>query len=308
MPQLLGTAPEDSFLGSWLDIFVDFQGPFPESEEGYRYILTYTCKLLRVPILVACRTLKRDEAMQAIGTALLRSLTIPYIIRHDRGQEFGSAVVEEVCTLLGVDHRIPAPYRPQEIGLGETVHREVNKQVGLILSELSTSYPQEWAKTLDLVFYVMMTSPLQATGFCARDLDRCWSMRDHLERELVRLEPGALLPIEEWTKKLFERYKLIRGLVSRYLASESSKRAEAFDRGLHPHEWALGDKVFRKESKGMPSKFLPRNSGPYRISQVLSKHKVILTKLDGEAAFSYPVPTAELIFVPKETDHLRRSS
>ena len=89
--------------------------------------------------------------MQAVGTAMLRTLTIPYIIRHDRGPEFGSAVMEEVCTLLGIDHRVPAPHRPQEVGLGETIHREVNKQVGLILHELSTSFPQEWAKALDLV-------------------------------------------------------------------------------------------------------------------------------------------------------------
>jgi len=205
MPQPQGIAPEDSYKGSWLDIYVDFQGPFTESEEGYRYICTYTCRLLRVPVMVPCKTLQRDEAMHAVGTAMLRTLTVPIIIRHDRGQEFGSAVLEEVCSLLGIDHRVPSPHRPQEVGIGESVHREVNKQVSLILTELSKSYPQEWAKTLDLVFYVLMTSPLQASGFCPRDLDRCWSMRDHLERELVRFEVGKSLPLEEWAQKLFER-------------------------------------------------------------------------------------------------------
>ena len=68
----------------------------------------------------------------------------------------------------------------------------MNKQVALILTELSKSYPQEWAKMLELVFYVMMTSPLQESGFCPRDLDRCWSMRDHLERELVRFDVGPV--------------------------------------------------------------------------------------------------------------------
>ena len=145
MPQFQGTATEDSYKGSWLDIYVDFQGPFTESEEGYRYICTYTCRLLRVPMLVPCKTLQEEEAMQAVGTAMLRTLTVPMIIRHDRGPEFGSAVLEEVCTLLGIDHRIPSPHRPQEVGMGETVRREVNKQVALILTELPKSYLQEWA-------------------------------------------------------------------------------------------------------------------------------------------------------------------
>ena len=87
-------------------------------------------------------------------------------------------------------------------------------------------------------------------------------MRDHLERELVRFEPGEQLPLEEWAEKLFERYRMIRGSVTRYLAAEAEKRAEAFDRGLHPRSWCIGDKVFRKESRGVQSKFIPRNSGP----------------------------------------------
>ena len=96
MPQLQCPGSEEGYKGSWLDIYVDFQGPFTESAEGYRYICTYTCKLLRVPLLVPCKTLLREEAMHDVGTALLRSLTIPSIICHDRGQEFGSAVLEEV--------------------------------------------------------------------------------------------------------------------------------------------------------------------------------------------------------------------
>ena len=34
------------------------------------------------------------------------------------------------------------------------------------------------------------------------------------------------------------------------------------------------------------------------MAQILSRHKVVLAKSDGEVAFSYPVPIAELIFVP----------
>ena len=172
MPQLQGVADEESYRGAWLDIYVDFQGPFPESVEGLRYLCTYTCRLLRVPMLVPCATLQKEDAMQAVGTAMLRTLTIPEVIRHDRGQEFGSAVLEEVCTLLGIDHRMPAPYRPQEVGQGETIHREVNKLLALMLHEATASHPQEWPKALDLIFYVLMTTPLQESGFCPRDLDR----------------------------------------------------------------------------------------------------------------------------------------
>ncbi len=141
--QIQGGGLEEKMLGSWLDIYMDFQGPFTPSVDGSRYILTYTCRLLRVPLLVACPSLQKDDAMQAVCTAFLRSLTVPFVIRHDRGQEFGSAVLQEFCALLGIDTRVPSPYRPMEISLGETIHREVNKQIALVLNELCKSYPQE---------------------------------------------------------------------------------------------------------------------------------------------------------------------
>ena len=50
--------------------------------------LTYTCKLLRVPLLEPCKSLKRGDAMQAVMTYMLRSLTITAVWRPDLGPEF----------------------------------------------------------------------------------------------------------------------------------------------------------------------------------------------------------------------------
>ncbi|NDD62505.1 MAG: hypothetical protein EBZ36_00750, partial [Acidobacteria bacterium] len=299
MPQLQGTSPEETYKGSWLDIYVDFQGPFPESYDGFRYLCTYTCSLLRVPMLVPCATLTKDDALHAVVTALLRSLTIPEVIRHDRGPEFANALMEEICGILGIDSRVPSPHRPQEVGQGETIHREINKQTALLMGVLTNAYPQEWTKGLDLVFYILMTSPLQESGYCARDLDRCWSQRDHLERELVRLDVGPLLTTSQYSDHFFERYRLMRSAVTRYFHAAAVDRAVAYDRGLHPKELRVGDKVCRKESRGVLSKQVPRNSGPYIVHQVLSNHKVTLAKLDGELAFTHPVPVSELVYIPE---------
>jgi hypothetical protein len=64
-------------------------------------------------------------------------------------------------------------------------------------------------------------------------------------------------------------------------------------------ELRVGDKVCRKESRGVLSKQVPRNSGPYIVHQVLSNHKVTLAKLDGELAFTHPVPVSELVYIPE---------
>ena len=160
--------------------------------------------------------------------------------------------------------------------MGETIHREVNKQVGLFLHEMTRSHPQEWPQLLDLIHFVMMTTPIQESGLCPRDLDRNWSMRHHVERMLVKLDQGEQMTGVGCARKSFENYRYVRSKLTGYLHSEALKRADAFDQGLHPKEWAIGDRVCRKESRGVLSKFMPRNSGPYVIGQILNKHKVIL--------------------------------
>ena len=94
--------------------------PYAESD-GYRYVCTDTCKLLRVPILEPCRSLKRGDAMQVVMTCMLRSLTVPAMWRHDLGPEFTNSLFEEVTVLLGIHER--TAHRPMAVGMGETIHR-----------------------------------------------------------------------------------------------------------------------------------------------------------------------------------------
>ena len=79
---------EQHTLGPWMDVYVDFVGPYVESVDGYKYACTYTCKLLRVPIIEPVRSLKHGDAMQGVLTCTLRSLTVPAMWRHDLGPEF----------------------------------------------------------------------------------------------------------------------------------------------------------------------------------------------------------------------------
>ena len=75
-------------LGPWMDVYIDFVGPYPESVDGYKYACTYTCKFLRVPIIQPARSLTRGDAMQAVMACMLQSLTIPATWRHDLGRSF----------------------------------------------------------------------------------------------------------------------------------------------------------------------------------------------------------------------------
>ena len=75
--------------------------------------------------------------MQAVSTCMLRSLTLPEKLRHDRGPEMTNALWVEVVETLGLKETLASGYRPMEVGQGETIHREVNKQIAMLLGDLA---------------------------------------------------------------------------------------------------------------------------------------------------------------------------
>ena len=156
--------------------------------------------------------------MQAVMSCVLRSLTLPRIIRHDRGPEMTNCLMEEIMSLLGIRELEPAPFRPMEVGMGETIHREVNKQMALILEDVVRAQPREWPRTTDLIHFVMMNSPILESGLTPRDVDRAWSLKDHVERELLPFETSGGQPyanLSQWAQSMFEHYRLIQGSLSR---------------------------------------------------------------------------------------------
>ena len=159
--------------------------------------------------------------MQAVLTCMLRSLTVPAIWRHDLGPEFTNALFEEVSVLLGIQERAPPAHRPMAVGMGETVHRSMNALVHRTCSS-------EWSRVLPLVHYVMMNTPILESGLVPRDLDRAWSLSDHVERELVPFPAPGKLPVDEWAKEVFRNFKLVEGSLSKYLSMTEERRAELY--------------------------------------------------------------------------------
>ena len=65
-------------------------------------------------------TFNRHAATDWISSYLFR-MGFPEVIISDQGREFNSKVVDEICSLLGMDHRNTSAYHPQTNGLTGTV-------------------------------------------------------------------------------------------------------------------------------------------------------------------------------------------
>ncbi|CAE7883936.1 unnamed protein product [Symbiodinium microadriaticum] len=275
MPLPMDPKLEQHTLGPWMDVYVDFTG----------------------------------DAMQAVMTCMLRSLTIPAVWRHDLGPEFTNALFEEMTVLLGIQERTPPAHRPMAVGMGETVHHSMNSLIALLLQDVHKACALEWARVLPLVHYIMMNTPILESGLVPRDLDRALSLRDHVERELVPFRAPGQLPVDEWAKAVFRNFKTIESTLSRYLAMTEERRAELYDRGHLKRDCTIGERVWRHPTMRSGTKFQPRSVGPYEL-RAITGQRATLESEDGTLISN--IPLAELIRVPARvfddsTDFERRS-
>ena len=214
-----------------------------------------------------------------------------------------------MTVLLGIQERTPPAHRPMAVGMGETVHRSMNSLIALLLQDVHKACASEWARVLPLVHYIMMNTPILESGLVPRDLDKVWSLRDHVERELVPFRAPGQLPVDEWAKAVFRNFKTIESTLSRYLAMTEERRAELYDRGHLKRDWTIGEQVWRHPTMRSGTKFQPRSVGPYEL-RAITGQRATLESEDGTLISN--IPLAELIRVPARvfddsTDFERRS-
>ena len=140
---------------------MDIMGPLPESAAGNSYILVVADYFTRY---VEAYPIPNQEAT-TVATKLVDEFFFRYSppeqLHSDQGRNFESAVITEICKLLGIEKSRTTPYHPQSDGLVERFNRTLLN----MLATAVTEHPFEWEyhlRRLCLAYNTALT-PLQAT-------------------------------------------------------------------------------------------------------------------------------------------------
>ena len=96
----------------WYQVGIDLMGPLPETEHGYKFILTCICYFSK---MVELYPLRRKHSME-VSAALYQLTTrhgCPAIIISDQGREFVNDLSRRLYKLTRTTHRITSAYHPQ---------------------------------------------------------------------------------------------------------------------------------------------------------------------------------------------------
>lgn len=118
-PMTITTTANSAFEKVYLDIV----GPLQKDTNGYSYVLTLQCELSKYTEAYPLQNKDTVSVARAFVDNFILRYGIPREIATDRGSEFISSTMKEVCSLLKIDQLRSTAYHHESIGALENTHK-----------------------------------------------------------------------------------------------------------------------------------------------------------------------------------------
>ena len=246
----------------WQRLAMDIVGPVPESNRGNRYILVIMEYTTRFIIALALKEISAATIMRKFIKHIVNNEGLPSQILTDRGSNFQSLAMQELCKQLGIKQLRTTAYHPQTDGAVE----RFNRTLGDMLTAHVAHNPSIWDEHLDYVVVAYNRTPHSSTG----------ETPFYLLKGRDALEPSDLRPpmrnrlIEDQNNIFTQQWHEAIELAKSKLIIAQSRQKWYYDRSLKDCSFEPEDQVLLKEMKSQTGKFYMRWDGPFTVVEKLS--------------------------------------
>ena len=271
-PKRTATAPMQSIPveGPFDRVCVDVLGPLPTSDLGNRYVVVFTDSLTKWPEAFAIRTAGADVIAQLFVEEIVSRHGAPRTLLSDRGKNFLSKRVQEICDLFLVKKINTTAYHPQTDGLTERFNHTLCSMLAMYVSK----HQRDWDRFIPFALFAYRTAVQESTKetpfYLIYGRDPC------LPLDVVLSAPiSKYASVDDYKQEVIRRTQ-----EARYVAQQSIERAQ-FNQATNydaskktkDSEFRVGDRVWLytpQVAKGLSSKLAHLWNGPYRIIRKLS--------------------------------------
>ncbi len=139
---------------------MDLIGPLPTTQEGFKYVLTFTDHFTKFVEFFPLKTKEASGISACIQTFVWR-WGAPERLLSDQGREFVAKVNADLCKKLGIARSVTSAYHPRTNGLDE----HTNQTLRIRLSKLVNDHQNDWNEYLDGVAYSIRTQKQASTKY-----------------------------------------------------------------------------------------------------------------------------------------------
>jgi hypothetical protein len=247
-------------------IALDTVGPLPVDDQGFKYIVVAIDCFSRFVELFPARSASAVEAASAI-LGVVGRYGAPKQIRSDQGTQYTAHVIEELLRLIGTQHQLTVPYRPEANGIVERANGEVVRHLRALVCDGRVRGC--WSTVMPLIQRILNASVHSALGTTpARVL---FGDRISLNRGvLVSFEGGggeqASTTVEDYIQHLTAAQKAIIEASQACQDKVIQARLEATPKT--PTSFEVGDYVLISPPERPLDKLSPKWLGPMVVVSV----------------------------------------
>ena len=248
----------------WVDVSADFITDLPLSN-GFDSILTVIDQFSKETEFIPC-----NKTAMALDTAKLylfhvwKDHGLPHTIVSDRGPQFTSQVMTDLCKRLGISPKLSTAHHPQMDGQTEVTNREVQQYLWLFCAEEQES----WSDWLGLVQFAINNLQHSATKFSPFQLTHTYTPCMGIEQRVSKASTAA-----EFTNCLSRAYDNLVKAHSRILTQTNRLHSDAPSYTIGDRVWLSTDNLrLPRASRKLSEWWL----GPYTITKLVGTNAVEL--------------------------------
>ena len=232
---------------------------------GFDSILTVVDQFSKETEFIPC-----NKTATALDTAKLylfhvwKDHGLPRSIVSDRGPQFASQVMTDLCKRLGISPKLSTAHHPQMDGQTEVMNQEVQQYLHLFCTEEQES----WVDWLGLAQFAINNCQHSATKFSPFQLTQTYAPRMGIEHRISKAPAVA-----EFTNRLSQAYNNLVKAHSCILTQTNCSCLNAPSYALGDHVWLSTDNLhLPRASRKLSERWL----GPYSITKLVGTNAIKL--------------------------------
>ena len=251
--------------GAFDRVVVDVIGPLRKTERGNRYILVFTDYLTRWPEAFPIPNMDAGTVARILVDEIISRHGSPRTLLSDRGTNFLSSLIQEVCKIFRIQKLNSSSYRPQTQGLVERYNSTLIQSLSMYVNKDQT----DWDLYIPSVLFAYRVSPSAATQETPFYL--LYGRECRLPMDVNFLQPGDVSSsINEHRQRIVENVERSQSIARENIQKAQQKMKAQYDRRATDRNFAVGQKVWvytPKTKKGLSKKLLHLWHGPFRLTE-----------------------------------------
>lgn len=277
-------------------VSVDILGPLPITVSGNRYVLCFTDHCTRWPILVPIKTTDASTVAKVFFTHVICEHGCPQTLLSDRGANFLSKLVLEVCRIMRTTKLNTSSYHPQ----CNAIQERFNSVILDTVSHYVNSFHTNWDEYIPAIQFAYRSTPADnSVGFSPFFLLFGREARLPLDVTLLAECNYPNRTVRDHMHNLISQLEVHRAISRRHAESNQAAMKKRYDERTQDVSLQVGDTVWLYipvTQPGLSRKLMKFWSGPYLLVEQTGPVNFRVRNLVNNKLLSAPVHVNRMKF------------